>query len=314
MPTAVVPVDVVPVDVVPTAVVPTAVMPVDVESTRTDVEGDYDFLWGSTVLRSIEDAAVRVDPEEEDEDTDAVVTAEQPVVPAAPAPDPDPVPGSTPVAPRAPAAIQGGWTPPALLVAAARPPLAELGDHDGETILGSSLAGLRTDAPPVLLARPAEPAPTSGAIAVLARRCVDGHPNPPEALLCLTCGRPLDGDAVSVLRPSLGRVRLSTGQEIPLDRPLVVGRKPRVSRVQNDNLPRLVTVPSPEQDISRSHLEVRLEGWHVLLVDLGSTNGSTLLRPGQAPVRLHPQEPTLAVTGDVVDLGDGVQLTFEDLP
>jgi hypothetical protein len=52
----------------------------------------------------------------------------------------------------------------------------------------------------------------------------------------------------------------------------------------------------------------------VLLVDLGSTNGSTLLRPGQAPVRLHPHEATLAVAGDVVDLGDGVQLTFEDLP
>jgi len=74
-----------------------------------------------------------------------------------------------------------------------------------------------------------------------------------------------------------------------------------------------VPVPSPEQDISRSPLEVRLEGVSVLVVDLGSTNGSTLLRTGQLPVRLHPLEAALVVDGDVVDLGEGVTLTFEDL-
>jgi hypothetical protein len=30
-------------------------------------------------------------------------------------------------------------------------------------------------------------------------------------------------------------------------------------------------------------------------------------------VRLHP-EPTMVVTGDVLDLGDDVTVTFEDLP
>ena len=79
-------------------------------------------------------------------------------------------------------------------------------------------------------------------------------------------------------------------------------------------MPRLVTVPSPQHDVSRSHLEVRLEGWHVLLVDLGATNSTTLRRNGQPEVRLRPYEPVLAGTGDVVDLGDGVELTFEDLP
>jgi hypothetical protein len=52
----------------------------------------------------------------------------------------------------------------------------------------------------------------------------------------------------------------------------------------------------------------------VLLVDLGATNSTTLRRLGQPLVRLHPYEPVLAGAGDVVDLGDGVELTFEDLP
>jgi pSer/pThr/pTyr-binding forkhead associated (FHA) protein len=75
-----------------------------------------------------------------------------------------------------------------------------------------------------------------------------------------------------------------------------------------------VSVPSPQQDISRSHVEVRLEGWHVLAVDLNTTNGTTLLRAGQPPLRMHPGEPVLVVSGDVVDLGDDVTLTFVDVP
>ena len=88
---------------------------------------------------------------------------------------------------------------------------------------------------------------------------------------------------------------------------------PPISRVGGAAVPRLVAVPSPEQDISRSHLEIRPEGVSVLVVDLGSTNGSTLLREGQLPVRLHPNEAVLVVEGDVVDLGEGVTVTFEGL-
>jgi pSer/pThr/pTyr-binding forkhead associated (FHA) protein len=72
-------------------------------------------------------------------------------------------------------------------------------------------------------------------------------------------------------------------------------------------------VPSPQQDISRSHVEVRLEGWHVLVSDMSTTNGTTLLRSGQPPLRLHPGEAVMVVSRDVVDLGDGVTLTFEGI-
>lgn len=115
-------------------------------------------------------------------------------------------------------------------------------------------------------------------------------------------------------RPARGRVRLSSGQVVELERPVVIGRRPRSTRASGAELPTLIAVESPEGDISRSHIEIRAEGEHVLVTDLATTNGTVLLRGGQDPVRLHPSEPTMVVTGDVLDLGDGVTVTFEDLP
>lgn len=154
-------------------------------------------------------------------------------------------------------------------------PAAE-GDHDGATISAAELRALRQQAPV------ADDAPT--------------------AVLPVS-------DA-----PLAGRIRVSTGQVVALDRTVIIGRRPRSTRASGANLPHLVAVESPQQDISRSHLEVRPEGDTVVVIDLHTTNGSTLLRPGADPMRLHPGEQTLVLSGDVVDLGDGVTVAFEDLP
>jgi hypothetical protein len=100
---------------------------------------------------------------------------------------------------------------------------------------------------------------------------------------------------------------------LQLDRSAIVGTRPKLSRVQGGNVPHLVTVESPNSEISRSHVELRVEGADVLAVDLNSTNGTMLLRVGSDPVRLQPREAHLLVQGDRLDLGDGVVLTFEGL-
>lgn len=107
---------------------------------------------------------------------------------------------------------------------------------------------------------------------------------------------------------------MSTGQIVLLDRTIVIGRRPRSTRASGASLPHLIAVDSPQQDISRSHLEIRPEGDSVMVVDLHTTNGSTLLRPDNDPVRLHPGEQTMVITGDTIDLGDGVTVLFEELP
>ncbi|MEH0110231.1 FHA domain-containing protein [Tersicoccus sp. MR15.9] len=155
--------------------------------------------------------------------------------------------------------------------------------------------------------------PSTGPL-VLARVCPDGHANPPAARDCGRCGRPLAADPRRVPRPSLGVLTLADGRRVELDRPAVVGRQPAVTRGAGADMPRIVTVASPNGDVSRSHVRVRLDGWHVLLDDLESTNGTLLRRIGQPPRRLGRGESTMLLDGDVVDLGDGVVLTFEARP
>lgn len=152
----------------------------------------------------------------------------------------------------------------------------QLGDHDGETIAVADLQ---------------------------ARRAAAAREQQYEST-----------ENVPARRPARGRVRVSDGRLVELDRAVVVGRRPRSVRSSDADLPQLVAVDSPEQDISRSHIEIRAEGEHVIVTDLHTTNGTILHRSGHDPVRLHPGEPTMVVTDDMLDIGDGVTLTFEDLP
>lgn len=189
------------------------------------------------------------------------------------------------------------------------------GDHDGQTVLKSEL--MDASAEP-LAAASTVPGSTPGSAPgdgprVLARVCGSGHANPPTSGQCSTCGAPLPDVAVQVPRPRLGRVRLSTGEVIELEESLVIGRQPSVSRVQGGAMPRLIQVASPGGDISRSHVEVRLEGWHVMLCDLKATNGTVLVREGQPPRRLAQNEMAIVLDGDIAELGDDVSLRFEEI-
>jgi len=102
------------------------------------------------------------------------------------------------------------------------------------------------------------------------------------------------------------QLSLSTGQQVELDRSVLIGRAPESSRFGFGETPRLVTVPSPQQDISRTHVEIKLEGESVLVTDLRSTNGTVVVLPGSPPRRLHPGESVPVPAGTVIDLGDGV--------
>ena len=142
--------------------------------------------------------------------------------------------------------------------------------------------------------------------------CPSGHPNPPSAVRCRQCEARVEAaDPVTMPRPVLGVLRFSNGMEVVLDRSAVIGRSPRAERVSASEIPQLVVVPSPESGISRSHVEVRLEGWHVLLVDLDSTNGTVVTSPGQPPERLRPREECPIVPGATVTIAEEISFTYE---
>lgn len=108
-------------------------------------------------------------------------------------------------------------------------------------------------------------------------------------------------------------LRATTGESADVDRAVLVGRSPSPDRATADPHPRLMAVPSPGHDISRSHLQVEPQGWQVEVTDLHSTNGTLLVLPGSemGPQRLDPGEPVTVPIGCRLDLGDGVSITVE---
>ncbi|MFC6355182.1 FHA domain-containing protein [Luethyella okanaganae] len=99
---------------------------------------------------------------------------------------------------------------------------------------------------------------------------------------------------------------LPDGETDALERPVVVGRAPRAGTVAGGTMPRLVTVDSADQDISRTHLQFRLEGDSVVVTDLHSRNGTLIVLPGKSPRKLRAGEPTTVIAGTIVDLGGGI--------
>lgn len=114
-----------------------------------------------------------------------------------------------------------------------------------------------------------------------------------------------------VARPVAALV-FSTGDVVAVDRTVLVGRAPEARRFASHDQPHVVTVPSPQQEISSTHLEIRpgagADHGSAIATDLGSTNGTVLALPGLDAEELKPGIAVSLVPGAVLDLGDGVTI------
>lgn len=209
-------------------------------------------------------------------------------------------PTERPAAPEPTPAV--GTTTPAQdpeSVPARRPALVPVGaddDHDGLTILSGDLATIRQNLPSWAVSQSGQ-WPTAQ----------DSEQVPLV---------PLPTGAVPFAEPApvpaeQPRVMLSTGSSVPVDGLVLIGRSPQPDRVPEGVRFRMVMVPSPNQDISRTHAEVRVEDGRTLVTDLFSTNGVTVTSGDLSPRRITAGEPVAVQPGDVVDLGDGVTFTVE---
>ncbi len=113
--------------------------------------------------------------------------------------------------------------------------------------------------------------------------------------------------------PALARLRAPDGSTVDLDRPVLIGRAPSDSGFENSQ-PHLLTVPSPSQDISRTHLLVAPEGGAIVVTDLHSTNGTTVVKPGPGVERvaLPSGQPVSVEVGSVLELGDEVAILIDE--
>lgn len=104
---------------------------------------------------------------------------------------------------------------------------------------------------------------------------------------------------------------ISDGTVVDLTQPVRIGRAPSPDGADADVL--LVTVRSPQQDISRTHLEVSEQEGQVVVTDLRSTNGTTVTVPGdgELPQRLPSGAPVAIPLGSVLDIGDNVYVRID---
>ena len=105
-------------------------------------------------------------------------------------------------------------------------------------------------------------------------------------------------------------VQVNTGEFANVVGGLVVGRAPDAARGPIGSS--LMRVPSPGNDISRSHLLVEPAGAsEARVTDLRSTNGTTVQLNGEEPYLLENGESVTVPIGTVLNLGDGVSLRVE---
>ena len=116
------------------------------------------------------------------------------------------------------------------------------------------------------------------------------------------------GELASAPEGAAFRAVLPDGTEVPIDVTIYVGRRPSVPRIHTGPAPRLVTVPSPERELSATHLELRVVGGALVASDMRSTNGTVVQLPGAAPRTLIRGESAVIVAGTRIDLGEGVLL------
>lgn len=180
-------------------------------------------------------------------------------------------------------------------------------DVDDEEFDDSATVNLST-----VLRRRAEEQAKAGPPPLQAVFCPAAHPNPAHAETCRQCGAPIvDRSIRSIARPVLGRLRFDDGAVVELRQPVLIGRNPPSDAVLGSELAIPVRLPDREALISRSHVAVHLDGWHVKLVDQDSKNFTYITIPGQPKQRLVAGTPTTVPIGTVVVLGEAASFTFE---
>jgi hypothetical protein len=148
-------------------------------------------------------------------------------------------------------------------------------------------------------------AAAAGAPIVLGVYCKNGHFGDPNARSCVVCGvsRGRRGPAPQPgPRPPLGALVLDDNSALELSVDCVVGREPALdpSVAAGEAHPLAIA----DAAVSRVHARVHLDGWQVLLIDLGSVNGTRIRLPGKRSEQaLEPNVPVQLQSGTRVLVG-----------
>jgi hypothetical protein len=149
--------------------------------------------------------------------------------------------------------------------------------------------------------------PRQAAPVVRGLGCAAGHLNDPRLNYCSVCGTSMTAASSAERegpRPPLGVLLLDLGGTFVLDGDIVIGREPEVDHDVSTGIARPLILDEPAQRVSRRHARITVIDWDVFVVDLGSTNGTRLQRPDEAPMRIPVQALTPITPGTIIWLAD----------
>ncbi|HXP20661.1 MAG TPA: FHA domain-containing protein [Streptosporangiaceae bacterium] len=193
--------------------------------------------------------------------------------------------------------------------------IAPVGGQPFEAVLLSGPAGAELNVPgrpPLSKAKDLPPGTSSYSEGLIIQGvyCKNGHFDDPEALFCAVCGISMNQQTLVPRpgpRPPLGVLVLDDGSVFQLDKDYIIGREPSLDASVASGRARPLRVADDSGIVSRVHARVQLDGWRVLMTDLGSANGTRVKLPRQpADQTLLPQVPIVLGPGSQIDLGGRV--------
>ena len=148
-----------------------------------------------------------------------------------------------------------------------------------------------------------------------ARVCLTcGHPNPPREVRCRSCSTSMadDGGTIRTIpQPTLGILRLSGGRVEPLDMDLLIGRNPTRDPLEPHQ--RAVVHGQGDRSVSRRHINLRLDGWQVVVTNLKADDHTIVESENGEETPLAPGVSRTLEVGDTVRYG-GSWFRYEEGP
>jgi hypothetical protein len=105
-------------------------------------------------------------------------------------------------------------------------------------------------------------------------------------------------------------IELPGGDIVPIHGTLLVGRGPRSSRVEGDDLPTLVALGDVSRDVSRAHVKIWTDGTRVQIEDLATPGGTAVIDADGVARLLVPDRAVEVREGASAELAGGARIRF----
>lgn len=105
-------------------------------------------------------------------------------------------------------------------------------------------------------------------------------------------------------------IQLPGGDIVPIHGTLLVGRGPRSTRVEGDDLPTLVALNDVSRDVSRAHVRIWTDGTRVQIEDLATPGGTAVIDADGVARLLVPDRAVEVREGASAELAGGARIRF----